>query len=444
MPTTLSQEEKVKLGGEDAGRYFRYMAEFVGFTQQDADAIHDTGLVIEKYLPEIVGQFYSHLLSYPPTRRHFLKSDGTVDQNFLQLRMHHLTNFWRRTAAGKFDDDYARYVDYVGRAHTSRGADPNIYIAERYVIGQVGFMQHAISMSLTKELHEIDPDLEVRGLRAWNLLMMVILEMLSRAYSSEHEVELQGAPARIDHGAVFDLAVDAYEYGLGMQRSLGVQEVSAGSIAEIPEGERKIIQVGERSIGVFHHKGKWYALRNSCLHRGGPVCTGTLVGDVLTCPWHGYQYDVTDGHLLVDPSAKLEAYPVEISDDQVHLSVPNTLAEISPPTPIEAATPTSAEIRLQKNEFRVSEVAPGQAKLLYLDDQPIAVFNVGGTFYATQEACTHLEGPLHEGSLDGNQVTCPWHGSQFDVTNGQVRQGPAREALKTYRVTITGEIGRVE
>jgi hypothetical protein len=47
-------------------------------------------------------------------------------------------------------------------------------------------MQHGISQALTKELHEYDPDLEVRALRAWNLLMMVILEMLSRAYSNEH------------------------------------------------------------------------------------------------------------------------------------------------------------------------------------------------------------------------------------------------------------------
>jgi hypothetical protein len=133
------------------------MAEFIGFTDKDASAIHESGLVIEKHIPEIVAQFYTHLLSYPPTRTHFLKADGTVDQEYLQLRMHHLTNFWRRTASGKYDDDYARYVDYVGRAHTSHGADPNIYIAERYVIGQVGFMQHGISQALTQELHEYDP-----------------------------------------------------------------------------------------------------------------------------------------------------------------------------------------------------------------------------------------------------------------------------------------------
>lgn len=123
MVTPLSREEKIKRGAEDAGRYFRYIAEFVGFTQDDANTIKESGLIIEKYLPEIVSQFYAHLLRYPPTRKHFLKKDGTIDRDYVQLRMHHLTNFWRRTAAGKYDDDYARYIDYVGRAHTSHGAD---------------------------------------------------------------------------------------------------------------------------------------------------------------------------------------------------------------------------------------------------------------------------------------------------------------------------------
>jgi len=266
--------------------------------------------------------------------------------------MHHLTNFWRRTASGKYDDDYARYVDYVGRAHTSHGADPNIYIAERYVIGQVGFVQHAISQALTKELHEIDPDLEGRALRAWNLLMMVILEMLSRAYTGEHEVELPGSIANVNHQAVFNLAVETYERGLGMREPTGTQDVLAGTVEEIPEGERKIIQVDELSIGVFHHQGGWYALRNSCLHRGGPVCTGSLEGDVLTCPWHGYQYKVTNGQLLVDPSAELAGYPVQVRDGLVYLQVPVIEKEVVDLSISEGqAGPEEKEQVLEKNEF---------------------------------------------------------------------------------------------
>ena len=116
---------------DDAGSYFRHMAEFVGFAVEDAAAIKESQLVIEKHIPDFVAQFYDHLLRYPPTRKHFIKKSGKVDERYLELRMTHLTTFWRRTAAGEYDDEYAKYVYAVGLAHTSRGADPDIYIAER-------------------------------------------------------------------------------------------------------------------------------------------------------------------------------------------------------------------------------------------------------------------------------------------------------------------------
>jgi nitrite reductase/ring-hydroxylating ferredoxin subunit len=420
------------------------MSEFIGFTKEDAQTIRETGLIIEKYIPEIVAEFYTHLLGYLPTQKHFLTADGTIDQDYLQLRMHHLTNFWRRTASGEYDEDYARYIDYVGRAHTSHGADPNIYIAERYVIGQVGFVQHAISQALTKELHEIDPDLELRAQRAWNLLMMVILEMLSRVYSDEHEVESEEAKPQINHQAVFDMAVETYELGLGLRRETGSQEVLVGHAGEIPEGERKIIQVGDLSIGVFHHHGQWYALRNSCLHRGGPVCTGALEGDVLICPWHGFQYDVKNGQLLDDPSAKLATYPVEVRQDEIYLKVPLIQKEGKSFSLIGAVQDSEKPASLKENEFYVQEIAPGSCRLVHLNGEPVAVYNVNGEFFATHNTCTHAGSPLSEGTLTGNQIICPWHASCFDVTNGQVLCGPAARPLKTYRIVIGNEIGRVE
>jgi nitrite reductase/ring-hydroxylating ferredoxin subunit len=95
---------------------------------------------------------------------------------------------------------------------------------------------------------------------------------------------------------------------------------------------------------------------------------------------------------------------------------------------------------LKENEFRVSDVPPGSVVLV----GDVAVFNVNGGFCATQAACTHKQGPLNEGPLDGSTVTCPWHGSRFDVCTGAVLQGPAKDPLKTYRVTVDGEVGRVE
>src|SRR3954451_10462608 len=129
----------------EAGAFFRYMADYVGFTAADAALIRQTRPIIVKHLPEIVTDFYNHLLRYPLTRALFLQADGTVNESYLLMRMRHLSNFWLRTADAVFDDEYAGYVEYVGMAHTSHGADPKIYVPERYVIGQVGIVQHAIS-----------------------------------------------------------------------------------------------------------------------------------------------------------------------------------------------------------------------------------------------------------------------------------------------------------
>lgn len=430
-----------KRGAEDAGRYFRYMAEFVGFGEQDAQIIRQTGSLIDRHLPEIVGKFYDHLLRYPPTRRFFLKKDGSLDQDYVELRMRHLTNFWLRTAGGVFDDDYASYVDYVGRAHTSHGADPSIYIPERYVIGQVGMMQHAISEALSRELRGVDDELEFQAVEAWDKLMMVILEMLSRAYGNEREAETFQALVAVDGALVARLAAEAVEHEMGRTQAAPMKEVAVADASAIPDGGRKIVQVEGLSIGVFHHKGGWYALRNSCVHRGGPVATGSLVDDTLYCPWHGFPFDVISGQCLLDPSARLETYAVAVREGRVTLQLPIQPNET--PAAVPQPAPGARPALLYPNQFRLADIPPGQIRRLQVDDQDVAVFNAGGRFYATQDACTHTDGPLSEGDLDGAIVTCFLHGSRFDITTGAVLSGPARQPLRTYQVVIEGEIGSV-
>lgn len=95
---------------------------------------------------------------------------------------------------------------------------------------------------------------------------------------------------------------------------------------------------------------------------------------------------------------------------------------------------------MKKNEFRISEVPPGSVLLM----GDVAVFSVEGGFCATQARCTHMQGPLNEGTFDGSTVTCPLHGSQFNVRTGAVLRGPAKDPLKTYCVTVDGEVGRVD
>lgn len=71
------------------------------------------------------------------------------------------------------------------------------------------------------------------------------------------------------------------------------------------------------------------------------------------------------------------------------------------------------------------ELPPGERLLFEVDEQPIAVFNVSGKYYAIGDICTHDDGPLGEGELDGYQIICPRHGARFDIRNGKALTLPA-------------------
>jgi len=89
------------------------------------------------------------------------------------------------------------------------------------------------------------------------------------------------------------------------------------SVDEIPPGERKIVDVDGRSIGVFNVGGEYFALLNRCPHQGGPLCRGnthgflrsagvgefhyTRAGEIVRCPWHGWEYDLRTGQSWFDP-----------------------------------------------------------------------------------------------------------------------------------------------
>lgn len=86
----------------------------------------------------------------------------------------------------------------------------------------------------------------------------------------------------------------------------------------------------------------------------------------------------------------------------------------------------------------VKDITAGMGIMVELDGERIALFNVNGTFHAIGDTCTHAGGPLSEGDLEGDTVTCPWHGAQFDVTTGEVAGPPAPEPVKSYRVKVNG------
>ena len=84
----------------------------------------------------------------------------------------------------------------------------------------------------------------------------------------------------------------------------------------------------------------------------------------------------------------------------------------------------------------VDEIAPGKAKVVTVGDRQVAVFNVGGTFYAIDDACTHETTPLSDGPLHGDIVVCPKHGSRFHLPTGRVLSLPAVVPVNTYPVRV--------
>ena len=69
----------------------------------------------------------------------------------------------------------------------------------------------------------------------------------------------------------------------------------------------------------------------------------------------------------------------------------------------------------------------------------IALFNIGGSYYAIDDTCTHRGGPLSEGAVRGTTVTCPWHGAQYDLKTGGVLTRPAPQGVASYKVVVEGD-----
>lgn len=90
---------------------------------------------------------------------------------------------------------------------------------------------------------------------------------------------------------------------------------------------------------------------------------------------------------------------------------------------------------------KIEDVPVGTSKSFMVNGQRIAVFNLGGNFYAISDVCTHDEASLSEGAVSGNIVECPWHGATFEIPTGKVLSMPATRNVQTYKVTVKdGEI----
>jgi nitrite reductase (NADH) small subunit len=117
-------------------------------------------------------------------------------------------------------------------------------------------------------------------------------------------------------------------------------EVFAGRVGDLADGARRFVTVGDCEVGVLEWGGEFYAFENRCLHQGGPVCEGVVVGRVeqavgtggetldrrfseesihLVCPWHGWEYDLRTGECAGDPRRRLRRYDVVQHGEELYV-----------------------------------------------------------------------------------------------------------------------------
>lgn len=97
--------------------------------------------------------------------------------------------------------------------------------------------------------------------------------------------------------------------------------VKVAAVGEIPAGEIRELQVGEKAVAVAHVNGKFFAMNGVCPHRGGPLGEGSMEGNVVTCPWHGWQFDVTTGKSCLSAEVEVREYPIEVRGDELYVDV---------------------------------------------------------------------------------------------------------------------------
>lgn len=91
--------------------------------------------------------------------------------------------------------------------------------------------------------------------------------------------------------------------------------------SEIPLGEAKVIELGERQIALFNLKSAYYAIDNICPHSAGPLAMGAVEDKLVYCPWHGWPFNLEDGQSPTIPSACVETFKVKIEGDEIFIEI---------------------------------------------------------------------------------------------------------------------------
>ncbi len=100
------------------------------------------------------------------------------------------------------------------------------------------------------------------------------------------------------------------------------RSIRVASVSDVPPGSSKEVMADDRVVALFNVEGQFYALDGVCPHAGGPLGEGTLRGTTVTCPWHGWQFDVSTGQNCLNPRMSHQGFPVKVEGNDVLVELP--------------------------------------------------------------------------------------------------------------------------
>lgn len=98
--------------------------------------------------------------------------------------------------------------------------------------------------------------------------------------------------------------------------------VTVAKVVEIPPGTGRTVDVKGIWIALFNVNGSFFAVDNTCPHAGGPIGEGSLAGEIVTCPWHGWQFNVRTGAREGNPNFTVACCPVRVQGEEIQIAIP--------------------------------------------------------------------------------------------------------------------------
>jgi nitrite reductase/ring-hydroxylating ferredoxin subunit len=98
--------------------------------------------------------------------------------------------------------------------------------------------------------------------------------------------------------------------------------ITVAKTQDVPPGTGQTVEVRGVWIALFNVDGSFFAVDNTCPHAGGPIGEGSLSGDVVTCPWHGWQFNFRTGERLRNPNFAVACCPVRVEGEQIQIALP--------------------------------------------------------------------------------------------------------------------------